>query len=92
MRRFGLVGLIVLMIGEVYELQHEEDRRQSHNVAKFKIWEQQYQVKIACMKKINSRLHARKACCCHMIQHLWPSWLLFTIIQSYNFASCFMWV
>jgi hypothetical protein len=91
MRRFGLVGLIILMIGKVYELQHEENRRQSHNVAKFKIWERQYQVKIACMKKIKSRLHAEKACC-HMIQHLWPSWLLSTIIQNYNFASCFMWV
>jgi len=85
-RRFGLLGLIIRMIGEVYELQHEENRRQSHNVAKFKIWERQYQIKFACMKKTKSRLHSRKACC-HMIQHLWSSWLLSTNIQNYNFAS-----
>jgi hypothetical protein len=69
MRRFGLLGLIILMIGEVYELQHEENKRQSHDVAKFKILERQYQIKIACMKKIKSRLHARKSFR-HMIQHL----------------------
>ena len=72
MRRFGLLGLIILMIGEVHKLQHEENKGQSHNVAQFKILERQYHIKIACMKKIKSRLHARKSCC-HMIQHLWPS-------------------